>query len=240
MKKERGAITVITLVTILFMLSFLISTFVIISNRRQAQAEIKKETKGIYEAEIGNEEEIYQSYFADENDPIPIYTAKQLIKVGTGENVFINNKIYKLTSSANYILMNDVSFKVADYITENPDLFPEKTYIGTELTTEAVTNKVTDFEYTGAVQTYEITGEGTFKLEVWGAQGGNPRSSTSGGLGGYSVGTVTLNKDDVNKLYVYVGQQGADNTSSTAVYDGYNGGRCTYILWRRRRRSYGY
>ena len=45
MKKERGAITLITLVTILFMLAFLVSTFTIIMNRRQSQAEIKRETK---------------------------------------------------------------------------------------------------------------------------------------------------------------------------------------------------
>lgn len=45
MKKERGSITVITIVTILFMLSFLISTFVIIQNRRQEQAEIKRKTR---------------------------------------------------------------------------------------------------------------------------------------------------------------------------------------------------
>lgn len=45
MKKNRGAITIITLVTVLFMLSFLISTFVIIQNRRQAQEEIKRKTR---------------------------------------------------------------------------------------------------------------------------------------------------------------------------------------------------
>lgn len=45
MKKERGAITLLTLITILFMLSFLISTYVIIANRRQAQEEIKRKTR---------------------------------------------------------------------------------------------------------------------------------------------------------------------------------------------------
>ncbi len=45
MKKERGAITLITLVTIVFMISFLIGTYVIMSNRRQAQEEIKRKTR---------------------------------------------------------------------------------------------------------------------------------------------------------------------------------------------------
>ena len=69
MKKERGAITLITLVTILFMLAFLVSTFTIIMNRRQSQAEIKRETKEIYESDVENAEQVYKSYFAGENEP---------------------------------------------------------------------------------------------------------------------------------------------------------------------------
>ena len=45
MKKERGAITLITLVAIVFMISFLIGTYVIMSNRRQTQEEIKRKTR---------------------------------------------------------------------------------------------------------------------------------------------------------------------------------------------------
>ncbi len=67
MKKEKGAITIITLVTVLFMLAFLISTYSIITNRRQAQAEIRSEMKKIYEKEVNNVEEVYNSYFANEN-----------------------------------------------------------------------------------------------------------------------------------------------------------------------------
>jgi len=59
MKQERGAITILTLVTILFMLAFLISTYKIIANRRQIQAEIKQETKKIYEENMDNREQIY-------------------------------------------------------------------------------------------------------------------------------------------------------------------------------------
>ena len=59
MRKQRGAITLITLATILLMLAFLISTFTIIMNRRQAQSEVKRKTKEIYESDVGNEEELY-------------------------------------------------------------------------------------------------------------------------------------------------------------------------------------
>lgn len=229
MKKERGAITVITLVTILFMLSFLISTFVIISNRRQAQAEIKKETKEIYNADKEDKEAIYQSYFADENEAIPIYTAEQLFKIGTGKSMVINNKIYKLTSSADYILMSNVDFKVADYKTENPELFPEKTWTETQTTTETLSNQVTNFGYTGGAQTYTAPASGTYKLEVWGAQGGYRSNATYGGKGGYSVGTIT-NLPQETKLYVYVGGAGGNSSSSTGavVSGGYNGGGYRY------------
>ena len=44
MKNQKGAIALVTLGTVIFMLAFLLSSFVIIQNRIQAQAEIKKET----------------------------------------------------------------------------------------------------------------------------------------------------------------------------------------------------
>ena len=115
MKNERGSITVITLVTILFMLAFLISTYSIIANRRQAQAEIKAETRKIYGTEVDNVEEIYNSYLAKVNEEIPIRTAEELFKIGTGESIFANNKIYVCSKDANYKLDNDITFDVADY-----------------------------------------------------------------------------------------------------------------------------
>lgn len=60
--------------------------------------------------------------------------------------------------------------------------------------------------------------KGTYKLEVWGAQGGYRSSATYGGKGGYSVGTVVLNK----KTDVFLYSGGAGNTGKTA--GGFNGG----------------
>ena len=75
-----------------------------------------------------------------------------------------------------------------------------------------------------AYYTFTAQATGKYKLQVWGAQGGT-RSTTygTGGLGGYSVGTIELQKND--KLYVYVGGKGASSASSTSlVSGGYNGG----------------
>ena len=127
MKKERGSVTIITLTTILFIIAFVVSTFTIIANRRQAQAEIKKETQAIYESDVDNAEQIYQSYFANENEVIPIQTADQLFSIATNKNIVSVNKIYKYTAAADYRLVNDISFNVSDYITKYPGEFQNST-----------------------------------------------------------------------------------------------------------------
>lgn len=65
----------------------------------------------------------------------------------------------------------------------------------------------TTFVYTGKVQEYVIPETGTYKLEVWGARGGNDGLST-GGFGGYASGSIHLTAGI--KLYVYVGGKGND------------------------------
>ena len=76
--------------------------------------------------------------------------------------------------------------------------------------------------------TYTAPADGTYKLQVWGAQGGYRTSSTYGGKGGYSVGTIKLTKG--TKLYVYVGGAGGSSSSSTSSVQagGYNGGGYRY------------
>ena len=74
-----------------------------------------------------------------------------------------------------------------------------------------------NFAYTGKVQTVTLP-KGTYKLEVWGAQGGYRSSSSYGGMGGYSVGTLTLKSKTT--VYVYAG--GSGNTGKTS--GGFNGG----------------
>lgn len=127
MKKDRGSITIITLVTILFMLSFLISTYMIISNRRQAQTEIKRETQEIYESDTENIDAIYNSYFAGEGETIPISTPEQLLKIATGEYIAYGDKIYKCQTNSKYILVNNIQFSVNDYLTKYPEKFNNST-----------------------------------------------------------------------------------------------------------------
>ena len=82
-------------------------------------------------------------------------------------------------------------------------------------------NDVFAFDYTGKEQLFITPKAGRYKLEVWGAQGGNLVNVKDGGYGGYSVGTVSLKKDQV--LFINVGGRGNDDTNM-AKTGSYNGG----------------
>lgn len=74
-----------------------------------------------------------------------------------------------------------------------------------------------EFEYTGAVQSIELPA-GRYKLECWGAQGGNTSSySGEGSYGGYSEGVLTLT--ETTTLYIFVGGRGSSSGNG-----GWNGG----------------
>ncbi len=90
-------------------------------------------------------------------------------------------------------------------------------------------NYIDNIAETGESYAFVSPATGTYKIELWGAQGGNlatgVESYLTGGNGGYSVGNILLHKDDV--LYIYVGENGIANGNVTfngggasAAYDG--------------------
>ena len=89
--------------------------------------------------------------------------------------------------------------------------------------------EVFNFEYTGSVQQITLP-KGKYKLQCWGAQGGNVTGSyaVDGSKGGYSEGIITLTK--TTTFYIFVGGQGtsytssASQTSTTSINGGWNGG----------------
>lgn len=91
------------------------------------------------------------------------------------------------------------------------------------------TGDILNFDYTGAVQSVTLP-KGTYKLECWGAQGGNRSQDsasatvTGSGLGDYSIGTLTLTQ--LTTCYIYVGGQGgmSSSTGNVKVEGGFNGG----------------
>ena len=85
----------------------------------------------------------------------------------------------------------------------------------------------------GQVQTLRVPVDGTYKLEVWGAQGGSKTNSgktghntIKGGYGGYSIGNIEANKGEI--LYIFVGEEGVSNIynilDTDIIYSYPNGG----------------
>ena len=83
------------------------------------------------------------------------------------------------------------------------------TYLGTEK------DSVDGYKYNASYYAYEVPTTGTYKIELWGAQGGSI-DGTEGGGGAYTSGNINLTAGE--KLYFYVGSQG------TLGKGGYNGG----------------
>ena len=78
---------------------------------------------------------------------------------------------------------------------------------------------VFDYDYIGDVQEFSVPVSGIYKVELWGASGGDVTIDDvnyQGGLGGYTSGIINLAKNQF--LYVYVGG------STSSYVGGYNGG----------------
>ena len=90
-------------------------------------------------------------------------------------------------------------------------------------------NNVCDLTYscssTDSCSAYEFKlGPGVYKLEVWGAKGGDGYfdSARPGGLGGYSYGEITITK--TRTVFAAIGGQGMSVMTSGKVNGGNNGG----------------
>ena len=81
------------------------------------------------------------------------------------------------------------------------------------------------FSYDGGVQEFMAPADGKYKVELWGAEGGN--NGAGYGKGAYTSGIIELNGGD--KLYIYIGGQGSSTAAGVAEYKagGYNGGGYT-------------
>jgi len=112
-KSEKGAVTLLVLVTILFFVAFLITTYIFVANKAKSQIDVTDQTRQIYDSV--NPEEAYNSYFGDK--AVPIYTVAQLLEMGTGDSIQINEaggKMYTFAPDATYVLMNDLEFDYAN------------------------------------------------------------------------------------------------------------------------------
>ena len=91
---------------------------------------------------------------------------------------------------------------------------------------EALWQQTWNFDFTGSEQAFTVPYTGVYKLETWGAQGGNT-NNYAGGYGGYSTGYMYIKK--ISTLYINIGGQGNSTPAGVSQYvaGGYNGGGST-------------
>ena len=115
-------------------------------------------------------------------------------------------------------------------ITKKEDNTLEYTYINSNDIMEYT------FDYTGNVQEFTVPKDGLYKIETWGAQGGDFQINSNNfkaGYGGYSNGYMNLNKN--TSLYIVVGKKGEHcettnkNTSCSASASYNGGGGCSTL-----------
>lgn len=123
-RKQRGAISLFALLSMLFFLIFLLGVFATISNRNRTQTQTLTEIKEIYNKDA---ELIYWLKIAPKDAIVPIYTKEQLklIDNGTDTYVEINERIYNISGKS----IDDCEVKVPIYIYESDD-DKLKSYVG--------------------------------------------------------------------------------------------------------------
>ncbi|WP_081618602.1 fimbrillin family protein [Segatella paludivivens] len=78
----------------------------------------------------------------------------------------------------------------------------------------------TEYGFNGNYQTFTAPYSGVYKIECWGASGGD-LNTYKGGKGAYTNGNITLNKDQL--LYLYIGELGGRTSNPSTPF---NSGSC--------------
>ena len=169
--------------------------------------------------EVSSKYELY--YILDKtNDKVSVGYSKD-----TKDNVLgtIEGSSSKMIS---IVVRNDsdtttkVTFKVLGGLLNNELALKDGNSLNQEVSLcKYVKGYVWNFDYTGGEQEFVMPCSGEYKLETWGAQGGE---STYGGYGGFSIGNINLSKSSI--LYINVGGQGSETFPGTTSGGGYNGG----------------
>ena len=176
----------------------------------------------------------YSDVFASRNAEKKCYTIKSLFDRYVQKD---NNKKYE--GSIEVCTSNSCTYKTKLWLT-NGDYYLNGVIVDEDLDLDSIDDeKYTEyfnscgvdisnidyswlFDYSGAEETFTVPIDGTYSLEVWGAQGGNvfysgyeplfysfQRWYGTGGYGGYAYTEVDLKQGDT--LFVSVGGEGSYN-----------------------------
>ncbi len=101
-KSEKGAVTLIALVTMLFLVSFLMTMYIRISNKAQSSVEATQEIAAKY-ARAGQDVVV-----AEDSQVIPIKTVEDLKLICSGQTKMIDGEVYKFSADSYYAIQNDL------------------------------------------------------------------------------------------------------------------------------------
>ena len=145
-----------------------------------------------------------------------IYVIPDIYDLGIGISGQKPNRGY-VTVSNGEVITGCLEYGSESIVIENKELMYEDAVCEYSFTYE--------YAFKGTEEVFRSMKTGSYKIELWGAQGGNGQSSSSsiGGYGAYSVAIASLSVGDV--LYINVGGQGESNASQSGQSNGgYNGG----------------
>lgn len=150
-----------------------------------------------------------------------------------------NNTSYKFSPNEIVEVINsnsNISYKIRElssfgvyegssyifYVDFSTSTVNQKSSVTIKYNFSVITKTTWDLSYSGGEQIFNVPYKGVYKLEVWGAQGGNSYTYHEN-YGGYATGFIKLEKNEV--LYVNVGGVGSKcETSNCSGTGGYNGG----------------
>ena len=162
--------------------------------------------------------------YAAYNTTINIYGNGKLAENLSDFKVYLSNlkvngkEVNGINNTKDEFTINDINGDISVDVINDSTEYDTESYLECVKEDENV-GKVWNYDYTGGEQTFTVPTTGTYKLEIWGAQGGSINETYYGGYGAYSFGNIKISQN--NKLYINVGGQG------TVSQGGYNGGGST-------------
>ena len=178
--------------------------------------------------------------YAAYNTTINIYGNGKLAENLSDFKVYLSNlkvngkEVNGIYNTKDGFTINDINGDIS------VDIVNDSTEYDTESYLECDVDNTWDFDYTGGEQTFTAPITGTYKLEVWGAQGGNTAYTKSkeiyrnGGYGAYAFGEYKATSGSA--IYVTVGGSGnstsvdyTNNSKKCSILGGFNGGGNAFV-----------
>lgn len=116
-KSQKGAISIFTVLAMIFFLMFVLGAFAFATRRNQTQVQSLSDLKSVYKQDANA---IYDELAGTlETGQVPIYSEKDFSQIRNGMIRTINGKNYLFSEGASYILKNDIKIDLENTISSS-------------------------------------------------------------------------------------------------------------------------